>query len=530
MVAKIYPYQVEKNKLSFIETVRTSLRLTIGVATLALAGGCASVDLEQPKEASYFSTGTQSTHLGKASATWRAATPSQNGFYPLIYGIDAFGARLKMMDWAERSIDAQYFLMKPDVAGIVFSTKLYQAAERGIRVRLLIDDIFTTVDDRLFVLLNDHPNIELRIFNPISRKGLFALNYAGHFRLANRRMHNKSFIVDNQMAIVGGRNIAMEYFQLDSSGEFVDFDMLSAGPVVNVVSAAFDRYWNHKLAVPFEQIYERHDQQEMQELRDAVVSQMREAGDSVYASAIHTTLIDNLVSGHVDPVIADAEVVVDDPEKLLNAVTVDQKIVANRLADAFLAAKEEAIVFTPYFIPSERSLAIMDQAIANGVRIVLITNSLASNNHTAVHSAYSSYRKRLLEAGVELWEARANAAEVVTADGGRELVHLTLHTKGVILDRRLTFVGSLNLDPRSIDIDSETGLLIDSPELGGTLAEVSMERIPDIAYRVLLDANGHITWHAVIDGEKVVETSEPNASLWRRFAAWTLKIVPEGQL
>ena len=530
MIAKIFPQLSEYYNFLSRRLIPVRRHFGSAIVALAFASGCASVDLEQPKEASYFYSGTQNTYLGQASATWRAASPNKNGFYPLIYGMDAFGARLKMMDWAERSIDAQYFLMKPDVAGIVFSTKLYQAAERGVRVRLLIDDIFTTVDDRLFVLLNDHPNIELRIFNPISRQGLFALNYAGHFRLANRRMHNKSFIVDDQMAIVGGRNIAMEYFQLDSSGEFVDFDMLSAGPVVNVVSAAFDRYWNHKLAVPFEQIYERHYQEEMRELRDAVVAQMREAGDSVYASAIHTKLIDNLVSGHVNPVIADAEVVVDDPEKLLNAVTVDQKIVANRLADAFLAAKEEAIVFTPYFIPSERSLAIMDQAVANGVRIVLITNSLASNNHTAVHSAYSSYRKRLLEAGVELWEARANAAEVVKADGSTQLEHLTLHTKGAILDRRLTFVGSLNLDPRSIDIDSETGLLIDSPELGGALAEVAMERIPDIAYRLLLDANGRITWHAVIDGEKVVETSEPNASLWRRLTAWVLKIVPEGQL
>ncbi|MEJ2256474.1 MAG: phospholipase D family protein [Woeseiaceae bacterium] len=513
-----------------IIAARTRLRLAISILTLALASGCASVDLEQPKDASYFYTGTQSTHLGEASATWRTASPNQNGFYPLIYGMDAFGARLKMMDWAARSIDAQYFLMKPDVAGIVFSTKLYQAAERGVRVRLLIDDIFTTVDDRMFVLLNDHPNIELRIFNPISRRGLFALNYAGHFRLANRRMHNKSFIVDNQMAIVGGRNIAKEYFQLDASGEFIDFDMLSAGPVVNVVSAAFDRYWNHALAVPFEQIYTRRDEDEMRQLRDKIVADMREAGDSVYASAIHTKLINDLVSGDLAPIIADAEVVVDDPEKLMQAVSVDQKIVANRLADAVLDAQEEVIVFTPYFIPSERSLDIMDRVVANGVRIILITNSLASNNHTAVHSSYSSYRKRLLEAGVELWEARADAGEIIRADGSRESEHLTLHTKGVIIDRKLTFVGSLNLDPRSIDIDSETGLLIHSPELGGALAEAAMERIPGIAYRLLLDADDHLTWHAVIDGEKVVETTEPNASLWRRFTAWVLKIAPEGQL
>jgi putative cardiolipin synthase len=167
---------------------------------------------------------------------------------------------------------------------------------------------------------------------------------------------------------------------------------------------------------------------------------------------------------------------------------------------------------------------------AKGVRVVVLTNSLASNNHTSVHSAYSSYRKRLLDAGVELWEARANAAEVVNADGSKELEHLTLHTKGAIVDRQKVFVGSLNLDPRSTDLDSEIGLIIDSLELGTLLAENAMDGIPNMAYRLKLDENRKIRWHATIDGQEVVETREPLTSWWRRFQAWFLKIAPEKEL
>ena len=209
-----------------------------------------------PKTTSTAFTDTDQTTAAKASSDWRNADPENNGFYPLIEGKDAFGARLLLMDRAERSIDAQYFLMKPDDAGLVFAHTMMEAADRGVRVRFLIDDIFTTVKDRALIYLNEHPNIEVRVFNPISRKGIWALNYLANFSRANRRMHNKSFTIDNQLSIVGGRNIAVEYFQLDSSGEFIDFDVIAAGPIVRDISDSFDADWNHELAVPMNAFYE----------------------------------------------------------------------------------------------------------------------------------------------------------------------------------------------------------------------------------------------------------------------------------
>jgi putative cardiolipin synthase len=204
--------------------------------------------------------------------------------------------------------------------------------------------------------------------------------------------------------------------------------------------------------------------------------------------------------------------------------------VATAIAHALNEAEKEIVIFTPYFIPGKNGLALLKSIAAKGVRIVLVTNSLATNNHTSVHSAYSSYRKPLLQAGVELWEARGNAAEIVLDDGTKKLEHLTLHTKGILIDRRYTFVGSLNLDPRSIDINTEMGVMIDSEALASLLAERALLHIPTMAYQLKLDDKNKISWHATIDGQQVVETKEPLTSGWRRFQAWFLKIAPEKQL
>ena len=508
-----------------------TLRKTLAALFLPLTlGACATVSLDIPKISSTAIPETEQTSLARYSDAWRAEQPGHDAFYPLSRGLDAFGSRLSLIDHAEVSIDAQYFLMKPDDAGLVLATKLVEAAERGVRVRLLLDDVFTTVEDGGLALLDEIPNIEVRIFNPVSRQGLYALNYVGNFKLANRRMHNKAFIVDNQLAIIGGRNIAVEYFQLEASGEFVDFDMLSAGPIVHEVSNSFDRYWNHELAVPLEALTAARDDGRREERIASAQRRMADAGDSIYAQAINTELMRRFYAGAVKPYFAKSELVVDDPQKLLSNIADEHKIVAGQIAAALAAAEEEVVIFTPYLIPRQSGLDIVRDARRRGVRIVILTNSLATNNHTAVHSAYASYRKPLLEMGVQLWEARADAAKVVAEDGSTMLDHLTLHAKGMVIDRRLVIAGSLNLDPRSIDINSELALFLDSPELGERMAGTALEAIPNGAYRLELDDRGRITWLATIDGEQVIETSEPQASWWRRVSAWFQKIAPEDQL
>jgi putative cardiolipin synthase len=495
-----------------------------------MLGGCASAPLDYPKETSKALTDTADTVQAGYVEKWLDGNTQVNGFYPLNEGFDAFGARLLLVDSAEESVDLQYFLMKSDNAGYVLAAKLLEAADRGVRVRVLLDDIFTTVNDEQLAVLDAHPNLEVRLFNPIARSGVFAFNYLGNFSLANRRMHNKALIADNQIAVVGGRNLAVEYYQLEETGEFMDFDMLSVGPIVRDVSVQFDTYWNHQLAVPLEALFVQEDAERLQEMRAALQVEMAKAGDSIYAEAINTEVLNRLIDRSASPYIAEARLIVDSPQKLLEEVSNEQKIVANEVRDALLKAETEVIISTPYFIPRKRGIEILETLGARGVRVVLFTNSLSTNNHTAVHSAYSSYREDILNAGVELWEARADAVKVTSEDGELLPGKLTLHTKGMVIDGKQIFVGSLNLDPRSIDINTEMGLLIDSPELSSRLAEGFLDRLPTIAWRVKLDPDGDLGWHGTIDGQQVAEATEPQTSGWERFKAWFLKIAPESQL
>ena len=502
----------------------------MGLMIFLFLAGCATVDLDKPRIPSSSIPADNESSLVQKQKNWLQAQPGSNGFYPLTAGLDAFGARLALINRAEKSIDAQYFLMKNDIAGAVFARTLVQAANRGVRVRFLLDDIFTTVEDKKLFALNAHPNIELRIFNPISRKGIYAFNYLGNFGLANRRMHNKSFTVDNAVSIIGGRNIAVEYFQLETSGEFIDFDMFSAGPIVQEVSASFDTYWNHELAIPLEALVDNIDEQQLDEVVAQARQKMSQEIFSVYVEAQDTKLMRAWLNGEIRPYFAGAKLIADEPQKLLEDISQEHKIVASAVVEALLQAQEEVILFTPYFIPREGGIELLRSLTERGVRVVVVTNSLATNNHTPVHSAYASYRKDLLRAGVELWEARANAVKSTAANASNEIEKLTLHTKGIIIDRRWLFVGSLNLDPRSIDINTEMGVFIDSPQMASQMIADGRVNIPAMAYRLRLGEDNKITWHATIDGQQVVETKEPLTSGWTRFKAWVFKIAPENQL
>jgi len=505
-------------------------RTIVPIVFALFVAGCATAPLDFPKDHSEAVSNTGATYLGKEAAEWTAKHPGESGFYPLIRGLDALGARLALIDRAERTIDAQYFLMKPDSAGRLFAGKLLEAADRGVRVRLLLDDIFTTVDDDAFMLLNQHPNIELRLFNPIGRGGIYYANYIGNFKLANRRMHNKSFTVDNQISIVGGRNIADEYFELLTEAEFVDFDMLAVGPVAAEISVTFDRFWNHKLAVPMEAFAEGEELPDLETARRNADKRIIEASQSIYGRALGSPLMKEIAEDKVALFPGESHVITDDPEKLLNKISDDQKILVTALAGIIDDAESEVVVITPYFIPGKKGVEFWRSITNKGVRVVIITNSLASNNHVPVHSGYAKYRHDMIDAGVEMYEVRVDASKVPERGIKQSYDSLTLHTKAVFVDRRYTFVGSLNLDPRSIDINTEAGVLIDSKALSTQLTEGLFEKLPPFAYRLTENEKGKLRWTVVIDGNDVVEKSEPQASRWLRFKAFLYKIFPEGQL
>ncbi len=491
--------------------------------------GCATVPHDIPKTTSVFITDTSDTHFGKLLASGAEAYGDQSGFFPLGQGMDALGARLRMLDKAERGVDLQYFLMKDDTAGRVMLHALLKAADRGVRIRFLLDDIFTSAPDRNLLLINQHPNIEVRLFNPISRRGMHWLNFIGNFRQANRRMHNKSFTVDNAVSIVGGRNIADEYFQLKKTEVFSDFDILAFGPIASDILKSFDSYWNHTLAIPIEQLSSEVEAGALEAERVLIDAREDAAYSEIYQEALQSQLLQELITGQQSFFKASASVLADDPEKLENKISVEHNKLAGEIGELLSIAEREVIFISPYYVPGKNGVEIMRKLGEKGIRVVVATNSLASNNHVPVHSGYARYRKDTIRAGVELYEARADAGRVTQA-GSNGADQFTLHTKLILVDRRYLFVGSLNLDPRSIDINAEMGLLIDSEEMTGALVDVLDGLMPSLAYHVVLNAKGQLEWRGVIDGAEVVETSEPQAGRWLRFKAWVMRIGPESQL
>ena len=508
-------------------TIRERLK-SFGVAFLAIViGACATVPTDYTRKESSALPASPDTAIGRDISAWSKNHGSMSGFYPVFSGMGALGARLYLIEKAERSIDAQYFLMKDDRAGAVVASALFAAADRGVRVRFLLDDIFTTATDKNLAYLNRHPNIQVRLFNPIARGGVSFLNFFADFKRANRRMHNKSLTIDNQVTIVGGRNIADEYFELKASAEFVDFDMIAVGPVAAAVSDTFDVFWNADNSVPLEVIDDDSKPGDLDEARIAITGNDLADEKAIYDEAFKSRLVEDLVNGRLPLYAGDNVVITDDPAKLVSKIDERQQTLVNYLSEIAQQAQEEIIIVTPYFVPLDAGTEFWRQISAKGVKVIVITNSLASTNHTAVHSGYARYRKDLIEAGVVLYEARVNA--VASMDSSDPQV-LTLHTKGVIIDRKAVFVGSLNMDPRSIGINAEMGILVRSPELASLLANSVMTDLQEFAYRVELDDDGKLQWRGVVDGSEVIETKEPLTSGWQRFKAWFLRIAPESQL
>lgn len=499
------------------------------LAVISLMAGCATVSFDQPKPYSAAITDTADTWYGRYAAHESARHGGLSVFYPLNKGMDALGMRLRLAENAQKSIDLQYFLMKNDTAGAVMANALLKAADRGVRVRFLLDDVFTTVPDDSFLLINQHPQIEIRIFNPVSRSGFYALNFLGDFDQANRRMHNKSFTVDNAVSVVGGRNIADEYFQLKSDAVFVDLDVLSIGPIAADISISFDDYWNHSRAVPIDQFIPDRHKADLATVRVEIAEELDGIYTTVYRQALDSQLLEDLVTGRQPLFAGPAWVLADTPDKLVNPIGETHMRLAQDLSDMLQRAEKEMFFISPYFVPGDSGVQALRNHVARGVRVIVLTNSLASTNHVPVHSGYARYRRQVIEAGVELYEVRVNVANELDGDDDGPQ-GLTLHTKAILIDDRYAFIGSLNLDPRSFAINAEMGLLIDSEPMVAGFTQNVDEWLPTVAYRVQVNDSGKLEWHGRIDGQEVIETREPQTGWWRRFKAWFMKIAPESQL
>lgn len=503
------------------------------VIAVALAvTGCASLPALEGRIETRALANTGETRLAKSVAPLVAAHPGKTGIHALANPLDAFAARVLLASTAEKSLDVQYYIWRDDQTGYLLFDALWRAAERGVRVRLLLDDNNTKGLDEVIGVLDDHPNIEVRLYNPVAYRGARMLNFLTDFERVNRRMHNKSFTADNRVTIVGGRNVGNEYFGAGEDVLFADLDVMAVGPAVQEVSNAFDLFWNSASAYPASLLVPKAAADARERLEAKFVEVGAEPESRKYEDAVRRTpLVTNLLDGKLDLEWDDARVVRDDPAKTLDTAERHDVLLLTDLLQNFGRPEESFDLVSPYFVPGKNGTKAISSLAQRGVSTRVLTNSLSATDVSAVHAGYSKWRKPLLEAGVKLYELKSTSS-VLEGDEKKERKEKkgsspeSLHAKTFALDRKRIFVGSFNFDPRSALLNTEMGLVIDSPALATRLSDAMDSGLAKNAYELGLTREGEIEWieHDPA-GDKRYDT-EPQTTAFKRAAVWFLSLLP----
>jgi putative cardiolipin synthase len=499
---------------------------TFVLLLLAALGACARLEPrpELPVEAA-IATGSDSA-LDRATAEVEAKHAGQSAFRLVTDGTEAFVARAQSALHAVRSIDVQTYIWHADLTGMFLAQQLLDAADRGVRVRLLLDDLDARAKNAGLAALAAHPNIDARMFNPFaSRKGGLSKASEGvrSFGRINRRMHNKSWIADNRVALVGGRNIGDEYFGAGEEFNFVDLDFAMVGPVVREASASFDKYWNSPSAYPMELLDpDSITAPALEKLRAELAKRLADVQDGPYATALRADdAVRRLVAGDWPMQWAQSwRFVSDDPLK----VTMKKKDAARTQVGAELLPMVQGTqsglsVISPYFVPGDKVTEAFVAMVGSGKDVRILTNSLVATDVAAVHGGYARYRKRLVEGGVQIWETKPTSGSVKSSMFGSS--GASLHTKAFAVDSRTLFVGSYNLDPRSTWLNCEQGVLVENATLAKELEAIfATQTSGQHAWSVTMNGKD-LQWS---DGTGTLD-SDPDASAGRRFQAWLARVL-----
>jgi putative cardiolipin synthase len=495
-----------------------------------LLAGCASVPKDYPRTESAAFEDHERTEIGSYFAKAAARHPAKSGFTIIRNPRPAFTARVALTELAEKTLDLQYYLWEPDATGRVLAERLVQAADRGVRVRLLVDDMTLTGRDTAAAAMDAHPNIEIRIFNPFARRKARALDFITDFNRVNHRMHNKIMVMDNALAIVGGRNIGDHYFGVDTEANFRDLDIAAGGSVVREISDVFDHFWNGIWSIPIAALVDRpYTDEDLQAAMKTVRKQIAAGNYPHPLDQDVAALKSELRTIFDDFIWAPGRIVWDDPENIRRERATSK--MADELFKRLAQLDTELLIESAYFVPRDPGVDTLAGLTEQGVRIRVLTNSLASNDVLAAHAGYSKRRDKLIEAGVELYELRPYPGPV-----DKNIVigssKAALHTKAIVFDRKDVFIGSLNLDPRSGYINTEAGLYVESPALAAQVIEYMDEGVrPENSYRVLLDEDGDLYWVTASDGKQQRFDTDPHSTAMQRGMAGFIRILPvEDQL
>ncbi len=504
----------------------------LGVLVCLLITGCATrLPQNYERTASTAFARPEATELGRFFQAELIAHPGKSGVALVPTGEWGFRARSGLATMAEKTLDVQYYLWEIDTTGIILAERLIRAADRGVRIRMLMDDINTANSDFQFARMDHHPNIEIRLFNPfINREArLFELVF-GLSRL-NHRMHNKAFIADNAFAIVGGRNIGDNYFGVHTVANFRDLDVAVVGPVVQDVSRSFDEYWNSKWAIPVRALIK--DGLSAEAFRAEKAGLYRRVENiqgfpyPIYDS--RELLFARLEELRENFIWATATALYDPPDKLETG----EGEVIERLRRETEDRELEIIFESAYFIAGKAGVEAARLNTDRGVRIRMLTNSLATNDVAAAHAGYARYREDLIRNGMELYELRPDA-DSVRKNGSllASTSKASLHTKAIVIDKENVFIGSFNLDPRSISLNTEIVIRVESPEFAARVKEyMDVGTRPENSYRLILEpdpetGDERLVWVTEIDGKEVRYYSDPEVGMWRQIGAWFMSLLP----
>jgi len=513
---------------------RAALFLFIGVIIVSIFSSLTGLPVNTTKPRSDTFSDTSDTRLGRIFDGRIDAHGDKNGVIELPRGRDAFAARAVLARMADKSIDTQYYMWHQDTVGRLLIYELIKAADRGVRVRLFVDDMYGSDGQDTWLAMAIHPSIEVRLFAPYSRRQPKYLQFLTRFKDVNARMHTKTFTADNQATIVGGRNIGSEYFDADPSLAFADNDVMAVGPAISVVSAEFNDYWNSDYAYPVEALLEPATESDLTALRDGAEAFYAEPSVAGYLDAVKNgALANSLRDGTARLEWGPGEVIYDSWRKR------DQKyngwkddLLISQLTPHITAATEEFILVSPYFVPGEEDVDMLCQLARKGVNVRVLTNSLSSNDVAAVHAGYTKHRIPLLRCGVELYELnehlRTEQRRAFTWLPG--LKKSSLHAKIMVFDKEKMFVGSFNYDQRSLYLNTEIGLVFEQPEMAGRASEKFDTNIERVAFKVELvtaeNGKESLRWHSHEDGKPVVYDKEPNVGKGTKLAVWFIRLLP----
>jgi putative cardiolipin synthase len=523
-----------------------SFHFSLVVLIVALLAGCASLPpgSDFSKTVSSALAHPEETRLGRQFESAARKHDGNSGFRIIPVGADGFLLRMQMINAAELTLDLQYFIFRGDETGRLLTDAVMHAADRGVRVRILIDDGETVAGDDQITKLEAHPSVEIRIFNPFAYRGHTMLFRGVEFMFnASRldyRMHNKLLVVDNAIALMGGRNIGDQYFQIDPASQFADDDVFAAGPITRPLSGTFDEYWNSALAIPAQALSgEKAPHAVLTEHRQVLKQQTRQLkADGIdYVTRVAAgEPFNGIISGRIPLIWAHAQVICDSPDKKkVESGAMVGRLMQRAVANATSAVQSELLMITPYLIPGNEGMQLFKDLRQRNVRVRILTSSLESSTVLLAQSGYMHYRVPLLESGVELYEIRSLLGN--TRGSGQTAVmsrygNYSLHAKLFVFDRQRLFIGSMNFDQRSMHLNTEIGLIIDSPVLAQQIAaRFEAMAQPVNSYLLALRPNGTgrtpgLVWRTQEDGKAVEYDTEPARSAWQRTKVNILSLLP----